>query len=149
MKRSDLFKNIYYGEEGYFSLPFEDCASIAKILINKGYAVLFTGGELSGDYRMSWIHAGDIDNVDYAKRSNVCFGLAETVEMLEFGEHEKDEEDNDDSKKGHWIIVYNDNKPFSARCSNCGYAMPISTYLMMKTLRECPNCKIKMEEVEE
>lgn len=93
MKRSDLFKDIYNGEEGHLSLPFEDCIAIAKILINKGYAVLFTGGDMGDEYRISWVYAGDFNDVDHAKRSNVCFGLAETVEMLECGDFEEDAEE--------------------------------------------------------
>lgn len=55
-------------------------------------------------------------------------------------------EAEEDDRRGHWIVDYNDNKPFKATCSNCGYGLPITTLLFMK--KECPNCKIKMEEVE-
>lgn len=56
-------------------------------------------------------------------------------------------EAEEDDGHGHWEIVYNNNVPFKAICSNCGHTIPISPYLMMKTLRECPICKIKMDEV--
>ena len=57
-------------------------------------------------------------------------------------------EAEEDDRKGHWEIVYNDNEPFKAICSNCGYTIPIRTRYELITKRECPFCKIKMEEDE-
>lgn len=148
MKHSELINKIHHGEEGFLYLPFDDFVTLAKVLLNRGYAIMITGGEVEDEYRIDWAYAGNHDDLDYANREMVVFGSNDFLEMLEFGDYEADEAEKDD-RHGHWEIVYNDNEPFKAICSNCGYTIPISPYLMMKTLRECPNCKIKMEEVEE
>ena len=56
-------------------------------------------------------------------------------------------EAGEDDGHGYWEVVYNNDVPFKAICSNCGYTIPISTRYELKTRRECPFCKIKMDEV--
>lgn len=90
MKQSELFNKVYHGEEGHLNMSFDDCKTITKLLVDRGYAVMFTGGDLD-EYRIDWVYAGDVDNVDYAKRSNVCFGTSDAVQMLEYGDYEEDE----------------------------------------------------------
>lgn len=68
-----ILENVPHGEEGYICLPWEDAITWAKILNKRGYAVLFTGGEMEDEVKVSWLYAGDSDNLDWADYENVVF----------------------------------------------------------------------------
>lgn len=91
MTQSELFKKVYHGEEGHLNMSFDDCKTIAKLLVDRGYAVMFTGGDLDNEYRIDWVYAGSVFNDNYAHRSEVAFGPSDAAQMLEYGEYEKDE----------------------------------------------------------
>lgn len=144
MKQSDLINKIHHGEDGSLNLPFDDCVTLAKVLVNRGYAIMITGGEVQDENRIDWAYAGDHDNLDYAKRDMVCFGSNDYLEQLEFGdyekdEEEKDEEDNDDPKHGYWEYVYRDNIPYAFKCSECGETTIVDG-------KYCPVCGAKMDD---
>lgn len=150
MKQSELINKIHHGEDGFLILPFEDCMTIAKVLLNRGYAIMITGGEMQDESRIDWVYAGNHDNLDYAKRDMVVFGSNDYLEMLEFGDYEKDEEeedeeDNDDPKYGYWEYIYdtltNDKVPYAFKCSECGELSTVGW-------KYCPNCGSKKIEDE-
>jgi hypothetical protein len=49
-------------------------------LLGKGYAVCLSGGDIGDDIRVSWIYAGDCDNLDYANYDNVVFTSLDYLE---------------------------------------------------------------------
>ena len=91
MKYDELIHKINYGEDTYLNLSLEEAMTISNILLNKGYAVLLTGGDY-GDYvKVSWTYAGDMDNLEYADRENIIFSSSDYLNMLVFNDYE----DND------------------------------------------------------
>ena len=90
----EVINGIIHGGDGHLDLEPEEAFTVAKILLNKGYAVLFTGGDIGNEIRVEWRYAGDIGNLKYADRSNVAFGSPEFVDMLATGDYisEDDEE---------------------------------------------------------
>ena len=91
MKYTELLEKIYHGEEGSLDLNFEDAQVFAKILLARGYAVLFTAGDIGDDVKVSWSYAGTTDSLKVAHRSEVVFGSADCLGMLENGDYEEDE----------------------------------------------------------
>ena len=92
MKYGDLIDNIQYGEEGSLNLSLEDAQTFAKILLSRGYAVLFTTGDVGDDVNVSWTYAGSPNSLIVAHREKVVFGDVEYLAMLEAGEYEEDED---------------------------------------------------------
>lgn len=92
MKYHVLIDEIHYGEEGDLNLSFEDAQTLAKILLARGYAVLFTAGDTGDDIRVSWVYAGTADSLEVAHRSAVVFSSVDFLGMLEDGDYEEDED---------------------------------------------------------
>lgn len=92
MKYTDMVNKVTNGEEGSINLPLEDVVTFTKILLKRGYAVLFTAGEIEPDVRIDWRYAGDIDSLDCANRQNIAFGSPDYIDNLVAGEYEPDEE---------------------------------------------------------
>ena len=92
MKYGDLIDNIQYGEEGSLNLSLEDAQTLAKILLARGYAVLFTAGDVGDDVNVSWTYAGSPNSLNVAHRNEVVFGNADYLGMLEMGDYEEDED---------------------------------------------------------
>lgn len=90
MKYGELINKIQYGEEGNLNLGFKDAQTFAKILLARGYAVLFTAGDVGDDVKVSWTYAGSRNSLNVANRSEVVFGAADYLEMLETGDYEED-----------------------------------------------------------
>lgn len=93
MKYDELINKIHYGEEGDLSLSFEDAQILAKILLARGYAVLFTAGDIGDDVRISWVYAGTVDSLNVAYRGAVVFGAVDFLGMLKNGDYEGDEDE--------------------------------------------------------
>ena len=91
MKYGELINKIQYGEEGFLNLSFEDAQTFAKILLARGYAVLFTAGDVGDDIKVSWCYAGSCKSLDVAHRDEVVFSCADYLEMLECGDYEDEE----------------------------------------------------------
>lgn len=75
-----ILKNVPHGQEGQIDLPWEDAITWAKILNKKGYAVLFTGGDMDDDVKVSWIYAGTTENLDWADYDQVAFTNMDYIE---------------------------------------------------------------------
>ena len=75
-----ILEHIPHGHEGQIDLPWEDAITWAKILNKKGYAVLFTGGDMDDDVKVIWIYAGTTDNLDYADYDQVAFTNMDYIE---------------------------------------------------------------------
>lgn len=88
----EVIKGIVNGQEGSINLNFEEAVTFAKILLNRGYAVLFTGGDIGDDIRVEWKYAGDTGNLKWANRNNVVFGDPVYVEMLAEGDYTSEED---------------------------------------------------------
>lgn len=96
---NEVIKGIVHGEEGSINLSFEDATVVAKILVNRGYAVLFSSGDIGDDVRIDWKYAGSTEGLNTAFRENVAFGDPDFVDMLSDGDYideDDDTEENDD-----------------------------------------------------
>lgn len=91
MTYNELINKIQYGEEGSLNLSFEDAQTLAKILLARGYAVLFTAGDIGEDVEVSWSYAGNVDSLKVAHRTAVVFSSVDYLEMLENEDYEEDE----------------------------------------------------------
>ena len=85
-----LIHRIKNGTEGHLQLSFEDAVTVQKILVNQGYAVMMSGGDIGDTYKISWIYAGDVGSLDYANSNNIIFCSADLIEMLIFHDYEDD-----------------------------------------------------------
>lgn len=74
-----ILKNVPHGHEGQIDLSWEDAINWAKILNKKGYAVLFTSGDMDDDVKVSWLYAGTVESLDYADYDNVVFSHMEYI----------------------------------------------------------------------
>lgn len=88
-----VIEGIANGEEGSICLAPDEAFTFTKILLGRGYAVLFTGGDMGDDIRVDWKYAGDVENLKWANRRNVVFGDPDYVDMLIEGDYGPDEED--------------------------------------------------------
>lgn len=95
MKYEELINKIQYGEEGSLNLSFEDAQTLAKILLARGYAILFTAGDIGDDVKVSWTYAGTTNSLDVAHRNEVVFGSVDYLGMLDAGDYEEDENRED------------------------------------------------------
>lgn len=91
MTYDELISNIKNGEASNIDLPFEDAMTLSKILLKRGYAVLFSGGDFDNLVKVSWLYAGDTDNLNYADKNNVLFSSADYLEMLVYDDYESEE----------------------------------------------------------
>jgi hypothetical protein len=91
-----ILENVPHGEEGYICLPWEDAITWAKILSKRGYAVLFTGGEMEDEVKVSWLYAGDSDNLDWADYDNVVFTNVDYIDEYPAAYYGKCGDENDD-----------------------------------------------------
>ena len=71
--KETILKNVPHGQEGQIDLSWEDAITWAKILNKKGYAVLFTSGDMDDDVKVSWLYAGTVESLDYVDYDNVVF----------------------------------------------------------------------------
>ena len=78
----ELIEKIERGDEGQIELNYEDCCTIQKVLIDNGFACLLTGGLMCNRYCLSWIYAGDANDLNYADRKNIIFSEIDYWEML-------------------------------------------------------------------
>lgn len=75
--RDEVLKHFPHGEEGKLQLDPDNAAVLCKILIDKGYAVCITGGDIGNDVYLHWIYAGDTDNLSFSNYDNVVFTPAD------------------------------------------------------------------------
>lgn len=75
-------------------LPFEDAVVVQKILVKRGYAVMMTAADFDDEYRISWIYAGEVGNLNYANNENVIFCEPDYINMLAY--HEYKDEDSEE-----------------------------------------------------
>lgn len=94
MTYNEMVKKIVDGGEGFLELEFEDAATIANILLKKGYAILLTGGPIGDEVRIEWKYAGESGNLNYANRGNVAFGEPEYIEDIANGNYEPYKEED-------------------------------------------------------
>lgn len=90
---NEVIKGIMDGQEGSLNLSFDEAAALSKILLNRGYAVLLTGGDFKDEVRVDWKYAGNINDLKYADRKNIVFGSPDYVQILIDDEYIHDEED--------------------------------------------------------
>ena len=85
----DPMKYLPHGEEGSLQLDERSAIILARILLKKGYAILLTGGDIGDDLRVSWLYAGDVDNLEYSNYDNVVFApLDAWYDYLDGAEHD-------------------------------------------------------------
>lgn len=89
----ELLDKIYMGQEGSLHLNWSDCCTLQEILLRRGYAVLVTGGDVSDEYRIDWVYAGDFNNLNYANRTSVCFCSVDYLSELESGNYKDESEE--------------------------------------------------------
>ena len=83
-----------HGEEGHLQLDYEDACQIMKMLINRGYAVCISGGDIGDDYRVSWVYAGSSEDSKWANYANVIFTSMDWYEdILNYFQHNEEEVD--------------------------------------------------------
>jgi len=97
-----ILEHIPHGHEGQIDLSWEDAITWAKILNKRGYAVLFTSGDMDDDVKVSWLYAGAVESLDYADYDNVVFSHMDYFDDYvnayneEYG-NAHEEEDTDDT----------------------------------------------------
>ena len=97
-----ILEHIHHGHEGQIDLSWEDAITWAKILNKKGYAVLFTSGDMDDDVKVSWLYAGTVESLDYAGYDNVVFSHMDYIDEYpeayykDNGIFDDDEENTDD-----------------------------------------------------
>ena len=91
-------EKIPHGEEGELQLDMDDAINITKILLKKGYTVLFSSGDIGDDVKISWIYAGDTGDVDYANIDNICYTHMDYLRNIydTYGIPERLEEEGDE-----------------------------------------------------
>ena len=68
-----VLEKVPHGEEGHLQLEYDDAVALQKILVNRGYAVMITGGDCGNDYRIAWIYAGAEGDLHWADADQICF----------------------------------------------------------------------------
>lgn len=71
--KKSILENIPHGEESSLQLEVEEANKLIEILLHNGFAVCITGGDFGEKVRVSWLYAGDSDNLDWADYDNVVF----------------------------------------------------------------------------
>jgi len=90
---TELYERAIYGDNNSIQLSYEDACTFQKILLANGYAVLMTDGDIGDKYRIDWVYAGDIGNLEYADREQIAFGHRDFVEMLYWNDYKVEEEE--------------------------------------------------------
>ena len=70
---TDLDEYFPHGEEGSLQLDYEDACQIMKILVNRGYAVCISGGDIGDDFKVSWVYAGSSEDSKWANYDGIIF----------------------------------------------------------------------------
>ena len=91
MKYDELLSKIKNGEEANIDLPFEDAMTLSQILLKRGYAVLFSSGDFDDLVKVSWVYAGDVDDLEYADKDNILFSSVDYLDMLIYNNYEDDD----------------------------------------------------------
>ena len=91
LTRSKLFEKLNSGEDGALQLSYEEACVVQKILLSNGYTVLMSDGDFEGQYKIQWIYAGDVGNLNYANSNRIVFASKDYLEMLEWGDYEEDD----------------------------------------------------------
>lgn len=92
---------VPHGEEGSIQLSCDDAITVQKCLIENGFVTCLSHGDIGGEYKLSWIYAGDSEDVKYSNYSQVCFTHVDFInDMVDcyYQAHEKGEEDEGDKK---------------------------------------------------
>ena len=96
MTRDEIIDKLYDGKEGSLDFPFEDAIVLSKMLIERGYAVCLTSGDLGDEIKVSWVFAGDVGNQHYSDINNVLFAPVDYLEMFVYGDYEEEENEVED-----------------------------------------------------
>ena len=75
-----ILEHIPHGHEGQIDLSWEDAITWAKILNKRGYAVLFTSGDMDDDVKVSWLYARTVESLDYVGYDDVVFSHIDYLE---------------------------------------------------------------------
>ena len=91
-----ILKNVPHGEEGSLQVDEEDALVLMRVLLNRGYAICITGGDMGDDWNVHWLYAGDTGNLSWANYDNVVFTNPDYIEDYPQAiQEEYEEEDND------------------------------------------------------
>lgn len=91
MNKDEVIKKLYDGSDGHLQLSFDECCTLQKILINRGYAVMLTHGDIGDDYKIFWVYAGNLDNLEVADSSQVVFASVDWLNELIYNCQETEE----------------------------------------------------------
>lgn len=76
-----VLEKVPHGEEGMLgNLSFEEATQIMRILVDKGYAVCMSGGDIGNEYRISWLYAGGSGDLNWADYNQVVFTHADFLD---------------------------------------------------------------------
>lgn len=79
--KKSVLEHVPHGEDGTLSLcTDEEMSTLVKLLINKGYAVCITGGDIGDTYTVHWVYAGESGSLDFADYDRVVFTLTDYIE---------------------------------------------------------------------
>lgn len=78
--RDAILDNIPHGETSFLNLDKENAMKLCDILLQKGYAVCLTGGDIGDDIRVAWLYAGNSGSLDYPDYNNVVFTSINYIE---------------------------------------------------------------------
>ena len=90
----EVLSKLYNGCEGSLQLSYEDACTVQEILLKRGFACLMTSGDFDDEVQLSWIYAGDVDNLTYADINNILISDRSYLEMLLDGDYEDNDVDN-------------------------------------------------------
>lgn len=98
--RDAILKNVPHGEDASLQLTPSEAIAFATMMVKKGYAICITGGDIGDNVRVSWLYAGNTDNLEYADYGNVVFTSIDYMEdypeaVNEFTEEDDEVEDDD------------------------------------------------------
>ena len=96
--RQAILEHVPHGEDGGLQLDREAAVTLCNILLDRGYAVCITGGDIGDDVFVHWIYAGNIDNLSVADYNNVVFTNPDYIEDYPQAYYEefKQEEDTEE-----------------------------------------------------
>lgn len=94
--KEELINKIYSDPDVVnLTLYKKDAIEIIPYLINNGYAVCATSGEVADRLHLSVIYAGDVDDLDYADSTNIIFANREYFDSLVWEDYEESEVTNE------------------------------------------------------
>ena len=94
--REAVLDHFPHGEDGSLVLDKDGALKMIDILMARGYAVCLTGGDIGDEIRVSWIFAGDTDNLKYPDYANIVFTSADYLYDYPMAAMEADEDESDD-----------------------------------------------------